>query len=97
MKTDYRMQACKSERKVPYCQQPVGSGTLSCLVVTLVAERSATLHTIHHWDINQNNSWQSDAPCVQSNSIFTLGIQVSSLMTAVEKENYFSDESFQCK
>lgn len=36
------LQACKSQEKVPYCQQPVGSGTLSCLVLVLSIQPHCT-------------------------------------------------------
>ena len=54
--TEYR--PVNQRRKVPYCQQPLGSGNFSCRAVMLLLSIQSQGTPTHHWVINQNNSWQ---------------------------------------
>ena len=84
--TEYR--PVNQRRKVPYCQQPLGSGNFSCRAVMLLLSIQSQGTPTHHWVINQNNSWQLYvALCTVPQHLKKkkLWLRVSSPMASVEK------------
>ena len=86
MKTDVRIQDCKSEKKNPYANSPYAAENfLAILPCWCWASRPQCTPT-HHWVINQNNSRQSYVALSTAwqHFLFIIWHRVS-LMAIVEK------------